>query len=139
MLTRRRRQRKRNRLSQKYRKAYDEIKGVDGKEKDQELKDRIYTVMYVERLFESYENNIALGRNKKALDSLLRGVSKYYEYYDDAQELDIVSDLDFSFAQIQNALQQNYGITLERALEINELDDYEYMKTVSAYTDEQSE
>lgn len=125
--------------SQKYRKAYDEIKGVDVKEKDQELKDRIYTVMYVERLFESYENNIALGRNKKALDSLLRGVSKYYEYYDDAQELDIVSDLDFSFAQIQNALQQNYGITLERALEINELDDYEYMKTVSAYTDEQSE
>lgn len=125
--------------NQKYHKAYDEIKGVDVKEKDQELKDRIYTVMYVERLYESYENNIELGRNKKALDSLLRGVSKYYEYYDDAQELDIVSDLDFSFAQIQNALQINYGITLERALEINDLDDYEYMKTVSEYTDDASD
>ena len=95
--------------------------------------------MYVERLYESYENNIELGRNKKALDSLLRGVSKYYEYYDDAQELDIVSDLDFSFAQIQNVLQINYGITLERALEINDLDDYEYMKTVSEYTDDASD
>ena len=100
------------------------------------MKDRIYTVMYVERLYESYENNIELGRNKKALDSLLRGVSKYYEYYDDAVELDIVSDIDYSFAQIQNALEINYGISLNRALEINELDDYEYMKTVSEYTDD---
>ena len=122
--------------NQKYHKAYDEIKGVEVKEKDQQLKDRIYTVMYVERLYESYENNIELGRNKKALDSLLRGVSKYYEYYDDAVELDIVSDIDYSFAQIQNALEINYGISLNRALEINELDDYEYMKTVSEYTDD---
>ena len=125
--------------NQKYHKAYDEIKGVEVKEKDQQLKDRIYTVMYVERLYESYENNIELGRNKKALDSLLRGVSKYYEYYDDAVELDIVSDIDYSFAQIQNALEINYGISLNRALEINELDDYEYMKTVSEYTDDESE
>lgn len=125
--------------NQKYHKAYDEIKGVEVKEKDQQLKDRIYTVMYVERLYESYENNIELGRNKKALDSLLRGVSKYYEYYDDAVELDIVSDIDYSFAQIQNALEINYGISLNRALEINELDDYEYMKTVSEYTDDGSE
>lgn len=122
--------------NQKYHKAYDEIKGVEVKEKDQQLKDRIYTVMYVERLYESYENNIELGRNKKALDSLLRGVSKYYEYYDDAVELDIVSDIDYSFAQIQNALEINYGISLNRALEINELDDYEYMKTVTEYTDD---
>lgn len=125
--------------NQKYHKAYDEIKGVDVKEKDKPLKDRIYTVMYVERLYESYENNIELGRNKKALDSLLRGVSKYYEYYDDAQELDIVSDLDFSFAQIKNALEINYGIDLNRAMEINELDDYEYMKTIREYTDSQEE
>jgi len=54
-------------------------------------------------------------------------------------ELDIVSDIDYSFAQIQNALEINYGISLNRALEINELDDYEYMKTVSEYTDDESE
>lgn len=120
--------------SQKYHKAYDEIKGVEVKEKDKELKERIYTVMYVERLYEGYENNIELGRQKKALDSLLRGVDKYYEYYDEAKELDIVSDIDFSFAQIQNALQQNYGISVERALEINDMNDYDYMKTIEEYT-----
>ncbi len=125
--------------NQKYHKAYDEIKGVDVKEKDKPLKDRIYTVMYVERLYESYENNIELGRNRKALDSLLRGVSKYYEYYDDAKELDIVNDIDYSFAQIKNALEINYGISIDRAQEINELDDYEYMKIIREYTQDQDE
>ncbi|MBE5923511.1 MAG: hypothetical protein E7271_03450 [Lachnospiraceae bacterium] len=120
---------------QKYHKAYDEIKGVEVKEKDKELKERIYTVMYVERLYESYENNISLGRQRKALDSLLRGVQKYYDNYDEAQELDIVSDLDYSFAQIQNALETQYGITLEQAVAINELSDYEYMKTIESYTE----
>lgn len=125
--------------SQKYRKAYDEIKGVEVKEKDEELKERIYTVMYVERLYESYENNIQLGRHKKALDSLLRGVTKYYEYYDEAKELDIVSDLDYSFAQIQEALQNNYNISVERAMEINDLSDYDYTKTIEQYTEGMSE
>lgn len=51
---------------QRYRLAYDEVSGVEVKEKDQDLKDRIYTVMYVERLYESYENNMKLGRADKA-------------------------------------------------------------------------
>ena len=119
--------------NQKYHKAYDEIKGVEVKEKDQDLKDRIYTVMYVERLYESYQNNIELDRQKKALDSLLRGVDKYYEYYDEAQKLGIVDDLNYSFAQIQTALQDHYGITVEQAVAINQLDSYEYVQTVDQY------
>ena len=119
--------------NQKYHKAYDEIKGVEVKEKDQDLKDRIYTVMYVERLYEAYQNNIELDRQKKALDSLLRGVDKYYEYYDEAQKLGIVDDLNYSFAQIQTALQDHYGITVEQAAAINQLDSYEYVQTVDQY------
>lgn len=119
--------------NQKYHKAYDEIKGVEVKEKDQDLKDRIYTVMYVERLYESYQNNIELNRQKKALDSLLRGVDKYYEYYDEAQKLGIVDDLNYSFAQVQTALQDHYGITVEQAAAINQLDSYEYVQTVDQY------
>ncbi len=119
--------------NQKYHKAYDEIKGVEVKEKDQDLKNRIYTVMYVERLYEAYQNNIELDRQKKALDSLLRGVDKYYEYYDEAQKLGIVDDLNYSFAQVQTALQDHYGITVEQAAAINQLDSYEYVQTVDQY------
>lgn len=118
---------------QKYHSAYDEIVGVEIKEKDQELKDRIYTVMYVERLYESYENNVKLDRQERALDALLRGVDKYYEYYEEAERLGITADLDYSFNQIQNALLENYGITVEQALEINKAENYEYVQVINAY------
>ncbi len=118
--------------NQKYRKAYDEIVGVEVKEKDEDLKDRIYTVMYVERLYESYLNNMELGRQEKALDSLLRGVSKYYEHYEEAQELGITSDIDYSFNQIKMVLNDQYGITVEQAVEINKLDDYDYVQSIQS-------
>ena len=124
--------------NQRYRKAYDEIVGVEVKEKDEDLKDRIYTVMYVERLYESYENNIRLGRSERALDSLLRGVDKYYEHYEEAEELGIVSDLDYSFVQIKEALLGQYGITVEQAVEINAMENYQYVEALNSYIAQQN-
>ncbi len=122
--------------NQKYRKAYDEIVGVEVKEEDEDLKNRIYTVMYVERLYESYLNNVSLGRYEKALDSLLRGVTKYYEHYEEAEELGITSDLDFSFNQIQTTLLEQYGITVEDAKEINGMSNYDYVQYIQAVVGE---
>lgn len=119
--------------NQRYRNAYDEIVGVEVKEKDEELKDRIYTVMYVERLYEAYQNNLELNREEKALDSLLRGVDKYYEHYAEAEELGITSDLDYSFEQVKLALQERYGISVEEALEMNRLENLEYVEMVNRY------
>ncbi|MCM1157703.1 MAG: hypothetical protein NC300_03340 [Bacteroidales bacterium] len=119
--------------NQKYRSAYDEIVGVEIKEPEEELRDRIYTVMYVERLYEAYENNIQLGFQEKALDSLLRGVSKYYEYQKEAQELGVGADIEYSFDRIRSILQNNYGISIEQALAINALEDAEYARQISGY------
>ena len=116
---------------QRYRLAYDEVSGVEVKEKDQDLKDRIYTVMYVERLYESYENNMKLGRADKALDALLRGIQKYDEHYDEAVELDIVKDIDSCRDKIINALWNTYGITEETAYQILAMEGQEYTKTLS--------
>ena len=115
----------------RYRLAYDEVSGVEVKEKDQDLKDRIYTVMYVERLYESYENNMKLGRADKALDALLRGIQKYDEHYDEAVELDIVKDIDSCRDKIINALWNTYGITEETAYQILAMEGQEYTKTLS--------
>ncbi len=120
---------------EKYRLAYDEVYGVDVKEKDQELKDRIYTVMYVERLYESYNTNFyELKRYDKALDSLLRGLVKYDEHYEEAVELNIVNDIDKCKAKIVEALATSYGITLEEANSINEMNDYDYVSTIEKYS-----
>ena len=125
--------------NQKYRKAFDEIVGVEVKEKDEELKDRIYTVTYVERLYESYLNNEELNRPEKALDSLLRGVDKYYEHYEEAEQLGVTSDLDYSFNQIKTMLNEKYGITVEQAVEINAMENYDYVQFIQSVVNQQEE
>ncbi len=118
----------------KYRMAYNEVAGVEVKDKDKELKDRIYTVMYVERLYETYNNNLnKMGRPDKALDSLLRGLEKYDEHYQEAVDLGIVEDIDKSREKIIKALQDTYGISLEEASRINSLSSYEYVDVINQY------
>ena len=120
---------------QRYRLAYDEISGVEVKKDDEELRDRIYTVMYVERLYESYENNIALNRADKALDALLRGIEKYDAHYAEAVELNIVDDIDICRQKIISALWNTYGITEESAYAIIELKGKDYTKALLEYCD----
>jgi hypothetical protein len=118
---------------QRYRLAYDEIAGVEVKSKDEELKDRVYTVMYVERLYESYENNMKVGRTDKALDALLRGLVKYDEHYEEAVELDIAGDIDTCKQQILNALNETFSMSEEDAYAIINLDGQEYTTALAQY------
>ncbi len=118
---------------QRYRLAYDEVSGVEVKPKDEELKDRIYTVMYVERLYESYENNTKLGRYDKALDALLRGIEKYDEHYQEALELNIVADINVCRDKILNALWNGFGMNEEQAYQVIALSGGEYADTIKLY------
>lgn len=120
---------------QRYRLAYDEVSGVEIKEKDADLSDRIYTVMYVERLYESYENNMLLNRPDKALDALLRGLEKYDEHYDDAVQLDIVEDIDACRSKIMTALLVTYGISETQAYEIMQLEGSAYTQMLIQYSE----
>lgn len=118
---------------QRYRLAYDEVSGVEVKEKDEDLRDRIYTVMYVERLYESYENNMALNRPDKALDALLRGLEKYDEHYEEAVELKVTSDINSCKDKIINALWNTYSLSENQAYDIMELTGQEYTQTLIKY------
>lgn len=120
---------------QRYHLAYEEVSGVDVKKKDEELRDRIYTVMYVERLYESYENNMALNRPDKALDALLRGLEKYDEHYEEAVELDIVEDIDLCRSKILDALSTTYGLTETQAYNIMALEGQKYMQMLTQYSE----
>ncbi len=114
----------------RYRLAYDEVVGVDVKEDDEELRDRIYTVMYVERLYESYENNIGMERYDKALDALLRGLIKYEEHYEEAVALGVEEDVNACCEKIENALFMTFGLTRSNADDINALDGPEYIEAI---------
>lgn len=115
---------------QKYGMAYREILGVNVKEQDKDLESRIYTVMYVERQYEAYENYRVMDKPDKALDSLLQGLAKYDDYYQEAQTLNILDDYNYAKNQIVTALNEAYGMTEVDALELLQLPDQEYTEQI---------
>lgn len=115
---------------QKYGMAYREILGVNVKEQDKDLESRIYTVMYVERQYEAYENYRVMDKPDKALDSLLQGLAKYDDYYQEAQTLNILDDYNYAKNQIVTVLNEVYGMTEADALELLQLPDQEYTEQI---------
>ncbi|MFA9463753.1 MAG: hypothetical protein ACERKN_05620 [Velocimicrobium sp.] len=96
---------------QKYNNAYDEVSGIEIKEKDHEMYDKIMTVMFVNKQLNSYNNYYNMEMYPEALDSLLKGLQRYDEYISIAKELGIKSDLDFVRTQILAELNSIFELT----------------------------
>ena len=109
--------------NRKYTEAYEGIRGLDIKEKDMEIHDKIYTVMFVNKQLNSYNNFFAMGDYSSALDSLIKGLSRYDKYIALARQLGIHTDLDYVRKQIMAELQKVYGVSEREALELMEMTD----------------
>lgn len=118
---------------QKYRKAYEQIVGVDVKDRDQQIRDKIYCVMYVQQQVDSYRNFCKLEMYDSGLDSLVKGVRKYNKHYDEAKELGIEADLDRLHAVIENELTNQYGLTMSVVEEWLALDQTTYTQAIRDY------
>ncbi|MBD5500014.1 MAG: hypothetical protein HDR10_02250 [Lachnospiraceae bacterium] len=88
---------------------------------------RAETIRKMERRVESYENNLTLGRELEALDSLLKGV-ECYRTLTEADEFGVRQEVDAIYQQICSILDGDYGITAEEAIEINTYDSENYTK-----------
>ena len=109
----------------KYTKAYNEISGVDVKKEDQELANKIKTIMYVNKEYDSYNNYYAIQYYAEALNSLLNGLTKYDVYLDQASELGVKSDLQYVKSQILEELEEKYNLDEESAKKITSMEDQE--------------
>lgn len=107
----------------RYTEAYEGIRGLNIKEKDMELHDKIYTVMFVNKQLNSYNNFFAMGDYSSALDSLIKGLSRYDKYIALARQLGIHTDLDYVRKQIMAELQSVYGVDEREALELMDMTD----------------
>lgn len=96
---------------QKYKKAYEQIVGVDVKDRDQKIKDKIYCVMYVQGQLDSYHNFSQLNMHEKALDALVKGTQKYNNHIEEAKQLGIESDLTGLKGEIDQELKVRYNLT----------------------------
>jgi hypothetical protein len=111
----------------KYNQAYNEVYGVDIKDEDIGLYDKIQTVMFVNKQLNSYNNYCTLEKYPEALDSLLKGLSRYEKYIELATMLGIESDLDYVRSQILAELNNVFKLTETDAMQIisyNNNEDY---------------
>lgn len=116
---------------QKYNEAYDEIYGIECKDEDRAIYNKIMTVMFVNKQLNSYNNYYYLGRYPQALDSLLKGLKRYDKYIYLASKLGIKTDLDYVRGQILAELKNVFGISEEEAMKINSIEDMdEYSRVV---------
>jgi len=115
----------------KYAESYRELLGVDIKESDEILYQKVITVMYVYKQIEAYDVYYKESKYPEALDSLLKGMREYQKYMPDAVELDITADLETVKKQIVNEMETEFGITEDMAKEINGItDSVEYSRRV---------
>ncbi|GEM_PF-1573896 len=103
----------------RYTNAYNEIYGLDIREKDSELYQKIMTVMFVNKELNSYNNYIDMNKYPEALDSLLKGLERYDKYIERATELGIKEDLAQVKEQILTELKRQFNITEEEAIVLN--------------------
>ncbi len=109
----------------KYTQAYNEVYGVDIRDEDIGLYDKIQTVMFVNKQLNSYNNYYAIGQYPEALDSLLKGLSRYDKYIELATMLGIESDLDYVRSQILAELNNVFKLSEEEAIQILSFDSME--------------
>ncbi len=115
----------------RYTAAYNEIYGLDIKDEDIMLYDRIMTVMYVQKQLNSYDNYYRMNDKPKALDSLLKGLQRYEKYIELAVELDVDTDLDSVRNKILEQVSSSFMLTEQEAMEIIQSDSQaEYSKRV---------
>ncbi len=115
----------------RYTAAYNEIYGLEIKDEDILLYDRIMTVMYVQKQLNSYSNYYGMGDKPKALDSLLKGLQRYEKYIDLAVDLEVDGDLDIVRKKILTEISTSFSMTEQEAMEIIQSDSQaEYSKRV---------
>lgn len=100
-----------------YTDAYNDIYGLEIKEEDQVLSDKIMTVMFVNKELNSYNSQMLLEDYEAALHSLLLGLYRYGKYYgtNTVISLGIDKDLDYVRTQILIELKNTFKISEDEA------------------------
>lgn len=110
----------------RYTEAYNYIYGAKVHSSDQELYEKIITVMYVNKQLNSYYNYMSMDKKPEALDSLLKGLERYEIYIDKAVTLGIKEDMDYVHSKITEELVKQFNITEEEGLSLVKSEDQLY-------------
>ena len=116
----------------------DAFLGMYGKElseSDQLIYDSARTIVLLQRKYQSFENNKAMQLEYNAIDALIQGVGKYEELLPEAERLGVVSQLNDTRGQIEQALAEEYQLTWDDAREILNYDALDYTNKLYSIVD----
>lgn len=94
-----------------YSEAYEALSGLKLNKADQSLYDEVSAIMYVQRHYESYENYSKMGMHTEAINSLIKGLERYNQYYNKAVELGVNKQVDNVRNEIIKTLEDEYKIS----------------------------
>ena len=107
---------------QRYDDAYNDVYGLDIKEEDMELYDKIMTVQYVNVQLLSYMRYNSLDMDAEALDSLIKGLRRYEKFIQYGAEIGVVEDLEYLKKQILQQLDEVFDVDESTAYAMLELE-----------------
>ncbi len=110
-----------------YAKAYQKLAGLSVRKNDESLLRQVSVIMFVQRQTESYNNYMQLDMKDQALNSLVKGLERYNEYYREAEELGITSHLDSEKAKILEYFKSTYNMSEEDANKLVQLKETDFV------------
>lgn len=93
-----------------YTKAYEKVAGIKIKEKDKKTYDKIMTVMYVNKEYDSYENYYNMEMYPQSLDSLVKGLKRYDKMKEQAKDLEIMDDMNYVKTNLVHSLKDSFNL-----------------------------
>lgn len=101
--------------AREYKKAYEELEGIEIKEKDSGFYTQVRTMEKLSSKISAFENFNAANQDEEALSSLIEGVALYDEKAEYAESIGLKTEYQLVFEEITGILQEKYNISLEEA------------------------
>jgi chemotaxis protein histidine kinase CheA len=112
-----------------YLKVYQDTYGMelDTQDSDGLIAAKSEVIMKLQRRYDSYQNNLKMGRDLEALDALIQGLATYDYINADAEQYGVMTEVDKIKDNILDILQAKYGLSEQEARSImNEEDATSY-------------
>lgn len=122
-----------------YTQVYDLLYGKELSEEDEVIFQGSNLILQMNRKLSSYENYVNLDMRLEALNALITGVEKYQQILPEAENYNVVAEVNDIYSQILERLSANFGLSEGDAWDIlSSEDDETYTRRLQAVIDGES-
>ena len=118
-----------------YEEAYRVLAGMELKQEDELLYQKIELLVRLDKQYDAYVNFRNLEMPKEALNALIQGMTIYYANAEQAKTLEIEAEMEELKETLMYSLVNDFGLDEDKVLKISEIaDTNEYTKEIEFYS-----